>query len=250
MQLFIASSFLRSCSPHQDWRESELAVRLQVSQVSENATVKKLQPSSLTACCTGICYSVLRSAEVLALWWFPFHCVPRHALKRCRKGGLIYPSSSAYQGSPPRPAGRRPHKQAFAHRSPHLNTWLRPPTLLHWEFFFHMAEIHSQIGPNSLCQRPTPTTGTGVSVPLIEAASGTSQGKLNFFPPFAAIQKTKGPAVLNPVRYVTLYSTEIRACSKRSKSKERLLSISKGFGSGLKMHSDTAPQCTSKQNYI
>lgn len=179
---------------------------------------------------------MLRSAEVVTLWWLLFYYVPRHALKPCRKGGLIYPSSSAYQGSPPRLAGRRPHKQAFAHRSPHLNTWLRPPTLLHWKLFFPMAEIRLQIGHNLLWQRPTPTTEQGfLCSSLKQPISRISQGKLNFFPPFAAIQKTKDPAVLNPMRYVIFYTTEIRAHSKPSKSKERLLPISKGFGPGLKM---------------
>lgn len=69
------------------------------------------------------------------------------------------------------------------------------------EDFFPMAEIRSQIGPNSLWQRPTPRQEQGFLCPsLQQPISGTSQGKLNFFPPSAAIQKTKGPTVLNPMR--------------------------------------------------
>lgn len=101
-----------------------------------------------------------------------------------------------------------------------------------------MAEIRSQIGPNSLWQRPTPTTGTGVSVLLIEAAylrHFTREIKLLSTICSNPENKRSSSPESSEIRYVTFYTTEIRAYSKPSKSKEKLLSISKGFGSGLKM---------------
>lgn len=75
-----------------------------------------------------------------------------------------------------------------------------------------------------------------MSSSLKQPITCTSRGEIKLLSTICSNPENKRSSspVFNEIRYVTFYTTEIRARSKPSKSIERLLLISKGFGSGLK----------------
>lgn len=91
------------------------------------------------------------------------------------------------------------------------------------EDFFPMAEIRSQIGPNSLWQRPTPRQEQGFLCPSLQHYLRHFTREIKLLSTICSNPENKrsNSPESNEIRYVTFYTIEIRAYSYSPASQKR-----------------------------